>query len=257
MKNIEVQSSSSPFAKTLLVATSIPGVRVDRAAYLRRSLLRYCTEDQIRTAIEYSPARAAIPSHIISKIADASIKHETIKVTSLSAAAGVPGGFALLATIPADTAQYLAHLLRIAQKLAYLYSWPDFFGKDGDEADDETQNLLTLFVGVMFGVQAANKAVGVVAAKLAEQTARQLPNRALTKGVVYPIVKKVAARLGEQMTKGVFAKGVAKAIPIAGGVVSGAFTLATFVPMSKRLKRHLASLETTRPSGLGDEGLIS
>ena len=58
-------------------------------------------------------------------------------MTALSAIAGIPGGFALLATVPADTAQYLGHMLRVAQKLAYLYSWPDLFEED-DEPDDAT-----------------------------------------------------------------------------------------------------------------------
>ena len=58
-------------------------------------------------------------------------------MTALSAIAGIPGGFALLATVPADTAQYLGHMLRVAQKLAYLYRWPDLFEED-DEPDDAT-----------------------------------------------------------------------------------------------------------------------
>ncbi|MFJ4073646.1 hypothetical protein [Curtobacterium sp. NPDC089991] len=241
----EDTSSSSAFGKTLVVATKLPGVRVDRAAFLRRSLARYCTDEQIRLAIAETPAAAGIPTAVLSKIADASITNETTKVTALSAAAGIPGGFALFATIPVDSAQYLAHMLRIAQKLAYLYSWPDLFAKDGDEPDDGTQNVLTLFVGVMFGVQAANKGISMVAEKLAAQMVKQLPKQALTHGVVFPIVKKVAQQLGVQMTKGMFAKGVAKVVPVVGGVLSGGLTLATFLPMAKRLKKHLASLEVT------------
>jgi len=191
-------------------------VRIDRDAYLRRSLARYCADGQVRHAIAKSPAAAGVPSDVVDKLADASIRHETSKVSALSAAAGLPGGFALIGTIPADSAQYLAHMLRVAQKLAYLYSWPELFAGDGDEPDDETQNLLTLFVGVMFGVQAANKGLALVATKLAEQAVRQLPRKALTQGIIYPIVKKVAAQLGTRMTKGIFAKGVAKAIPVVG-----------------------------------------
>ncbi len=245
MDTTEDTSSSSAFGKTLVVATKLPGVRVDRAAFLRRSLARYCTDEQIRLAIAQTPAAAGIPMAVLSKIADASITNETSKVTALSTAAGIPGGFALFATVPLDSAQYLAHMLRIAQKLAYLYSWPDLFAKDGDAPDDGTQNVLTLFVGVMFGVQAANKGISMVAEKLAAQMLKQLPKQALTHGVVFPIVKKVAQQLGVQMTKGMFAKGVAKAVPVVGGVLSGGLMLATFLPMAKRLKKHLASLEVT------------
>jgi hypothetical protein len=49
------------------------------------------------------------------------------------------------------------------------------------------------------------------------------------------------------MTKKLFASGVAKAIPVAGALLSGGLTLATFLPMSKKLQKHLASLELTKP----------
>lgn len=248
MESAEHVSSNSGFGKALVVVTRLPGVRIDRAAFLRRSLARYCTDDQIRTSIAETPAAAGISAATLRAIADASITNETSRVTAISMAAGIPGGFALIGTIPIDSAQYLAHMLRIAQKLAYLYSWPDFFAQNGDEPDDATQNILTLFVGAMFGVQAANKGIGLVAEKMAAQAVKQLPKQALTHGVVYPIVKVVAKHLGVQMSKGTFAKGVAKAIPVVGGVFSGGLTLATFLPMAKRLRKHLASLATAKPT---------
>lgn len=246
MESAEDTSSSSAFGKTLVVATKLPGVRIERAAFLRRSLSRYCTDEQVRVAITETPAAAGISAEVLAMLADAAIMNETAKVTALSTAAGIPGGFALIGTVPADTAQYFAHMLRITQKLAYLYSWPDLFDQDGGEPDDGTQNVLTLFVGVMFGVQAANKGISMVAEKLAAQIVKQLPKQALTHGVVYPLVQTVAKHLGVQMTKGIFAKGVAKAIPVVGGVFSGGLTLATFLPMAKRLRKHLAALEIAK-----------
>ncbi|MFC9063243.1 hypothetical protein ACFTXB_35280, partial [Streptomyces sp. NPDC057074] len=43
-------------------------------------------------------------------------------------------------------------------------------------------------------------------------------------------------------------KGVSKAIPIVGAVVSGGLTLSTYLPMAKRLKKHLAGLPLADPS---------
>lgn len=183
------------------------------------------------------------------KAANDSIRYETAKVTALSAAAGIPGGFALFASVPADFAQTLAHILRIAQKLAYLYSWPDLFESDSDEMDDATSNLLTLFLGVMFSTHMATEGLAKAAEMIAKQVAKELPKQALTKGVIYPIVKSVAKRLGVEMTKQVFAKGVAKVVPVAGAVISGGVTIATFVPMSRRLKKHLAVSERARARG--------
>ncbi|MGX5209410.1 hypothetical protein ACWKT3_12000 [Streptomyces violaceus] len=244
----EVENAESRFFTLLLAAAKLPGVRIDREAYLRSALARRCSEEQVRRAIDETPAAAGIPVDLLDKAAGDSIRYETAKVSALSAAAGVPGAFALPATVPADAAQYIGHMLRISQKLAYLYSWPDLFSEEGDEVDDATKSVLTLFFGVMFGTQSANAAVGKVAGMMAEQVAKTLPRKALTHGVIYPIVKKVAGYLGVKMTTQSFATTVSKAIPLVGAAVSGGLTLATFLPMAKRLKKHLAGLPLADPS---------
>ncbi|MFE6825452.1 hypothetical protein [Streptomyces sp. NPDC057690] len=244
----DIENPESRFSAVLLAAAKLPGVRINREAYLRSALARHCSEDDIRRAIEETPAAAGIAVEILDKVANDSIRFETGKVSALSAAAGIPGIFALPATVPADMAQYFGHMLRIAQKLAYLYSWPDLFSEDGDDVDDATMGVLTLFFGVMFGTQSANAAVGKVAGMMAEQVAKKLPQKALTHGVVYPIVKKVAGYIGVQMTKQTFAKTVSKAIPLIGAAVSGGLTFATYLPMAKRLKKHLSSLPLAEPS---------
>ncbi|MFI6419003.1 hypothetical protein ACIBG6_16575 [Streptomyces sp. NPDC050842] len=243
-----VENPESRFSAVLASAANLPGVRINREAYLRKALARYCSEEDIRRAVEESPAAAGIPLEVLSKAADDSIGYETAKASALSAAAGIPGFIALPATVPADMAQYFGHMLRIAQKLAYLYSWPDLFSGDSDGVDDATKGVLTLFFGVMFGTQSANAAVGQIAGMMSKEVAKKLPQKALTQGVVYPIVKKVAGYLGVQMTKQTFAKTVSKAIPLVGAVVSGGLTFATYRPMAKRLKNHLAGLELTKPS---------
>jgi len=243
-----IENPESRFSAVLVGAAKLPGVRINREAYLRSALARHCSEDDIRRAVEESPAAAGITVEVLDKVANDSIRYETAKVSALSAAAGIPGIIALPATVPADMAQYFGHMLRIAQKLAYLYSWPDLFSDDGDDVDDATMGVLTLFFGVMFGTQSANAAVGKVAGMMSKQVAKKLPQKALTQGVIYPIVKKVGAYLGVQMTKQTFAKTVSKAIPLVGAVVSGGLTLATYLPMTRRLKKHLSSLELTKPS---------
>ncbi|MDJ0316164.1 hypothetical protein QMG40_03060 [Arthrobacter sp. H35-MC1] len=60
-------------------------------------------------------------------------------------------------------------------------------------------------------------------------------------------MKRLAAHLGVSMVKKLFASGIAKAIPVVGAFLSGGLTLGTFLPMSKRLQKHLASLELTKP----------
>ncbi|MFE2057293.1 hypothetical protein [Streptomyces sp. NPDC059446] len=250
VKGKVIENPESRFSALLLGAARLPGVRVDREAYLRTALARHCSEYEVRVATAETPAVAGVSLDVLERVADESIRYETAKVSALSAAAGFPGALALPATVPADLTQYVVHMLRISQKLAYLYSWPDLFSEDGDdELDDATKGVLTLFFGVMFGTQSANAAVGKVAKAMSEQVIKKLPQKALTQGVVYPVVKKVAGYLGVEMTKQTFAKSVSKAIPVVGAAVSGTLTYATFRPMARRLKAHLSGLDLATPAG--------
>ncbi|MGB3697709.1 MAG: hypothetical protein WBA05_09775 [Gordonia sp. (in: high G+C Gram-positive bacteria)] len=241
-------AQTTTFEQTLSAAAQLPGVRITRDDFLRTELNRFCLADQVDLAIRTTPAEAGIPINLLDQIAASVIKYETSKVTAISAAAGLPGGFAAFAAVPADVAQYFGHVLRVVQKLAYLYSWPDLFDPDGAGMDTATESMLTLFVGIMFGVNAAQAGVAKVSVLIAAEVTKKLPQKALTKGTIYPIVKKVAAAMSVKMTKQIFARGVSKAVPIVGAVVSGGLTLATFLPMSKRLQQHLRTLPLTHPN---------
>ena len=228
------------FEVILAEAAKLPMVKIDRELFLRKELKGRYSKEVVEKAIEYNPAYAGIEVEDINKIAKSCITAETSKVTALSAAAGVPGGFAMIGTVPADLAQYFGHILRILQELIYLYGWKELELEAG-EMNEETKNLLTLFVGIMFGVNGAVGAVNKIAGMVAKQVAKKLPQKALTKGVIYPIVKKVATMLGVHMTKDVFARGVSKAVPVVGAVLSGGLTFATFRPMAGKLRKYLAS----------------
>jgi hypothetical protein len=253
VENKAVENPGSTFTQVLDAAARLPGVRIERAAYLRSSLKRYCSDDQIAQAIDESPAAAGVPPNVVTEVANTSIRFDTSKVTGISTLAGVPGGFAMIGTVPADLVQYFGHVLRVAQKLAYIYSWPDLFTNDGEDLDEATEGMLTLLVGVMFSVQLAQAGVSKASTMVAAQVMKKLPQQALTQGTIYPIVKSVDLRLGADITKHVFAGGVAKLIPLVGAVLSGGLTLATFLPMSKPLQKHLASLELTKPGNRADD----
>lgn len=235
-------SESINFEMVLKTAAGLPMVKIERESFLQTALAKHFDQETINIAIAENPAAAGISVERINEIAKNSINYETTKVTALSAAAGIPGGFAMLGTVPADLAQYFGHMLRILQKLVYLYGWQELFDENGN-MDDETANLLTLFTGVMFGVSGATSAVTKIAEKAAEHTAKNLAKKALTKGAIYPIVKKVAGLLGVKMTKQIFARGVSKIVPVLGGAVSGVLTLATYKPMAEKLRKYLEGLK--------------
>jgi hypothetical protein len=108
-----IESPESRFSAVLVGAANLPGVRINRDTYLRNALARHCSEDEIRRAIEETPAAAGIPLEVLDRAANESIKYETAKASALSAAAGIPGLLFLPATVPADMAQYFGHMLAL------------------------------------------------------------------------------------------------------------------------------------------------
>lgn len=223
--------------KVMGAALSMPGVKVDRDDFLKKELKNYCSPEQLNLAISSRPING-VSKEIIDRIANACINSHTTKVTTISAVAGIPGGFAMAGTIPADIAQYYWHVFVLAQKLAYLYGFPDLRDENGN-LTDTASDMLTLFVGVMMGASAANQAIKGLAKEFAKQVVKRLPQKALTKTMYYPIIKQIAKWIGVKLTKDTFAKGLGKVIPILGGVISGGLTLATFRPSAKRLQHKL------------------
>lgn len=223
--------------KVMGAALSMPGVKVDRDDFLKKELKNYCSPEQLNLAISNRPING-VSKEIIDRIANACINSHTTKVTTISAVAGIPGGFAMVGTIPADMTQYYWHVFVLAQKLAYLYGFPDLRDENGN-LTDTASDMLTLFVGVMMGASAANQAIKGLAKEFAKQVVKRLPQKALTKTMYYPIIKQIAKWIGVKLTKDTFAKGLGKVIPILGGVISGGLTLATFRPSAKRLQHKL------------------
>ncbi|MGN1052108.1 MAG: hypothetical protein ACI4SH_01800, partial [Candidatus Scatosoma sp.] len=130
-----------------------PGIKINRADFLAKTLQKYYPQESIDTAIEFSPMKAKIPAEQIDKLADEVIKFERNCVSGISAALSMPGGLAAVATIPADIVQYYGYLLRAIQKLMYLYGFPQINTEEcGSTFDDGTMNVLIVCFGVMHGV---------------------------------------------------------------------------------------------------------
>ena len=228
-----------------------PGVRINRDEFLRQELTKLrASEEVIERALATSPALAGVPLLALDTLADETITYETNKSAALSFAAGLPGGFAMLGTIPADLMQYYAHALRIMQKLAYLYGWRDLLA-DVDE-DDEMLGVLAVFFGVMLGVGGAAQSLTAFA-RIAAKTAYQkhVTKRALMSITWYPVVTYSLRVIGINITKSSFTKGASKIVPVIGGFVSSGLTFMALQTQSARLKGHLRELP---PPGIDAEG---
>ena len=221
----------------------VPGVRVNRDEFLRQELRKLrMDDDAIARAIDSNPLLAGVALTEIDRLAEDAISYETNKSAAISFVAGIPGGFAMLGTIPADLMQYYAHALRIMQKLAYLYGWGELLPNDRD-ADDDTIGVLAVFFGVMLGVGGAAQSLTAFA-RVAAKTAYQnhATKRALMSITWYPVVKHSLRLIGINITKSTAAKGFSKIVPVIGGFVSSGLTFMALQSQSALLKGHLREI---------------
>ena len=232
----------------IILGLRIPGVHIDREEFLRKQFMKNYSNDVIQDAVKFNPAHAGIKVEEIDNIADQVIQYERNCVSGISLALGAPGGAAIFATLPTDIAQYYGYMLRAIQKLLYLYGFPEINVENGVNIDDETMNLITLCLGVMYGVEGSVASIKVLSNALGKGVEKKLLQKALTKGTFYPIVKKISRWFGVYMTKQVFAGFFKKAIPVVGGVVGGGITYLSFKPCCDNLKKSLQDTALCDPS---------
>lgn len=217
-------------------AITIPGVKVTRNSFLTEC---FKNEDvDIHSIIDQGPVLAGCSQELLQKKANSIIMKRTSESSAASFLAGLPGGFAMGVSIPADVLQYFAVALVLAQELSYLYGSTDLW-KNGQVDMELINNQLILYCGVMFGVAGAANGVRLLSAQLAKTAAKKIPQKALTKTFWYPIVKQIGKAVGVKITKTTVANGVAKVLPVVGGVISGGITFASMMPMGKRLATTL------------------
>ena len=237
MSNDNKTEKSLDLANIISTAIKIPGVKVSRDAFLREQF-KDLPRESIEFIVEKGPVEAGCTREELKRKANKIVKERTAFSTGASFVAGIPGGLAMAATIPADMLQFYGVALRMAQELIYLYGEVDIWC-DGTPDPDRVTNQLILYCGVMLGATGAAQTVRLMSSALAKQALKKLPQQALTKTFYYPVVKSILKFFGVSLTKNTFAKGVSKVIPVVGGVVSGGITLASMLPMGNRLSNTL------------------
>lgn len=217
-------------------AIQIPGVKVDRNKFLAE--IFSSKVDLLENIINNGPIGVGITREEINNIANRLIMKRTNQSSIASFAAGIPGGLAMAATIPADILQFFGMSLRLAQELSYLYGADDLW-ENGKIDDEKVKNQLILYCGVMFGVSGAVSGVRVLSTQVAKTALKKIPQKALTKTFWYPMIKKICSFVGYTLTKKTLASGVSKAIPVIGGVISGTINFASMMPMARKLNDTL------------------
>lgn len=233
------ERSVSLWNKVLQNSLRLPFVKVDRQEFLTKELTKFCTPMEVMTALDDSPLRV-LSKKEIDKLANQCISYHLTMVCGTSALMGLPGGWWMAGSIPADITQFYGHILSLMQKLIYLYGWPALTNVN-KQLDDESLNIMTLFVGAMMGNKLAVEALSKVMGQVSKNAGIKLSETLMAQYAI-----KIAQWIGVNMTKEGFAKGVGKVVPLVGAPISATITYYTFRPMARRLKSHLDDLYEMR-----------
>ena len=226
--------------QVLQQVVKLPVVKVDRSKFLVDKFSKLLDPKDIPRLLEEGPT-ALLSQDALDKVADTCIKDNVLLASGTSVIAGIPGGLALAITIPTDVAQFYAFSLKLAQELGYIYGFDDLWASRND-LSEEAKNTLLLYLGVMLGVNGAGALLRSGGVTVAKHVMTTVPQKAVAKAGWYPILKKVMKIFGVTLTRRGMAKGMGKAIPILGGVISGGLTYATMKPMGERLQKELSKL---------------
>ena len=226
--------------QVLQQVVKLPVVKVNRSKFLVDKFSKELDPQDIPALLEQGPT-SLLSQETLDRVANACIRDNVLLASGTSVLAGLPGGIAMGITIPADVAQFYGFSLKLAQELGYIYGYEDLWASR-EELSEDAQNTLLLYLGVMLGVNGTAALLRAGGITIAKQVMKTVPNKALTKTLWYPILKKVLKIFGVNLTKGGLAKGMGKFIPILGGIISGGLTFATMKPMGERLQKELSKL---------------
>ena len=220
--------------------SKLPVVKVFRNQFLMDKFGKGLSQEEVGKLLADGPVNI-VSKDKLDKVAKACIMDNVLLSSGASVLAGLPGGIAMAVTIPADVAQYYAMALKLAQELGYIYGF-QYLWSEKDKLTEEAQNTLLLYLGVMLGVSVTGALLRAGGMAIGKQALKSIPQKALTKTLYYPILKKVLKVFGISLTKGTFTKGVSKVLPVVSGVISGGITFATMKPMGENLQKELSKM---------------
>ncbi|MCM2973748.1 hypothetical protein [Larsenimonas suaedae] len=233
MKDKTAAKASNSLAK-LIYSTAL----IDRQQFLEAAFSKHYGEEQIKLAVETTPAKAGICPKAIQNLSQKTIKLHQLKATSTSFVTGVPGGWYIAATIPTDIIQVLYQGLLMAQKLAYLHGFACMKGKGMEGFDDETQHKICLMLGAVAGIDTCRQGLVNYANHLAINS-----TLSETKWLV-PFLKILVPKVADEIKEESYQKFMGRAIPVAGGVMSAASTWYFFNKRAQDFLLHVQGYKT-------------
>lgn len=205
------------------------GLKVNREAFLRDAFSEY---PELMGRIIAEGPQEVFDIEDLRRKASEVIDKDALGTSIISGITGLTSIIGLsLVGVGVDEVQSTAYIVRLAQKIAYLFGEDDF----RKLPDVQSQCHILLLLGAMYGVDCATelleKGIIVGGKKLGAALSKKALKKAGTEQLMQRILNEIAGRIGKQALESYVSKGFV----VVGSAVSGAATWMSFRPLGEHL----------------------
>ena len=227
----------SAFDKVQALAFKLPFVRVDRTAFITKTLSKTCTADEVRQAIAASPL-SVLGKEAVHKTAKRCIWRHALFTSLLSALAVTPpNDYAQWVLLPLDLIQLQLVIYIVAQKLMYLYGYQI---KDENDAISSRATIIIATVSaIMIGTHRLSQTMKSAVGATARRTVLHISARAGNRLVAIKFIQQLMKWFGIEVTKNTLTISLQFFISTLCASISGLVSFWLIYPMCNRLLKHL------------------
>ena len=221
----------------------LPFSKVDRERYLRHVFSKHVKDEaQMSVVLEERPS-SVLPDCLIEKVVKREIHLHALWVTLVSLVCAIPpDGWLMWVLILVDFVQFQVFVFIILQKMLYVYGCRDLHTKDVTKEERSLDVMMLMISVVMIGKSQVRRLAKSAFGLAVKQVIQRFAARLMTRLVVLNFLRQLAKWFGIVLTKEMVVSGLSMIVPLTCALISGLISLWLFMPMVKKLHRHLREL---------------
>lgn len=221
----------------------LPFSKVDRERYLRRVFSKHVADEAQMTVLLVERPSAVLSDCLIEEVVRKEIHRHALWVTLVSLVCAIPpDGWLMWVLILVDFVQFQVFVFIILQKMLYIYGCKDLHVQDSLKEERSLDVMMLMISVVMIGKSQVRRLAKSAFGLAVKQVIQRFAARLMTRLVVLNFLRQMAKWFGIVLTKEMVISGLSMIVPLICALISGLISLWLFMPMVKKLHRHLREL---------------
>lgn len=221
----------------------LPFSKVDRERYLRRVFSKHVEDEAQMTILLDERPSVVLPDCLIEEVVRKEIHRHALWVTLVSLVCAIPpDGWLMWVLILVDFVQFQVFVFIILQKMLYIYGCKELHVQDSLKEERSLDVMMLMISVVMIGKSQVRRLAKSAFGLAVKQVIQRFAARLMTRLVVLNFLRQMAKWFGIVLTKEMVIAGLSMIVPLICALISGLISLWLFMPMVKKLHRHLREL---------------